>query len=261
MLSARTMSLLIIVLLCGAISSQARAECAQADAILNQAYPDAVPVEQGNLKSDGKDISVSACKVWSAHPALTLALVTLMAPSTADGNLGDLDVLLLDSKSLKPSYRLHLPGYMDDDAIHIDDLSLDTAYYRLAPGIVAFGIRKELSGSSRPDPFGEVDLSLYAIIGGKLRTVLNGLAVSSDHGDWDTQCTGTFSNQSAVLSMSKASTNGFADIDVRGAKEDREDFGNSQQCQTKSDKHSSFSAHLHYDGHKYAVPKDLAALQ
>ena len=249
--------LLLALILYGVASTQARAKCAQAEAIVHHAYPGA---DGYNL--DGKNLSVPVCKVWPAHPELTLVLVSLMSPSSEDGNSGDLDLLLLDSRNLELKQRLRLPGYMDDDAVHIDDLSLDTAHYELAPGTVAFGIRKELSGSSRPDPFGEVDLSLYAIVGGKLRTVLDGLVVSRSQGDWDTQCTGTFSNQSMVLSMSKASTNGFADIDIRGTEEDREDYGSSQQqCQTKSDKQSSFQAHLRYDGHKYVVPKDFAPVQ
>lgn len=264
--------LLLALILYGATTVQARAECAQAEAIVDQIYPDSTPDKNGGYDLSGQNIEVPdssigtpwgiTCKVWPAHPELTLALVPLMSSSSNDGNSGDLDLLVLDSKSMKLRHRLRLHDYMNDDAIRIGSLSLDTAHYQLAPGTLAFGIRKKLEGSSGPYPFEEVDLSLYAIVDGNLHTVLDGMAVSKSNGDWDTHCAGRFSDRSLVLKMGKASTNGFANIDALGTEEDRASYvDNKQQCQDKRDKRSLLSVHLRYDGHKYVVPKDFAALQ
>lgn len=268
---ARTLPILAL-LLCGMHATLARAACAQADAIVRHAYPDARPDPDGGYRLGERSITPSSddigdagdvvCKVWPEHPELTLALVPLMSPGSDQGNEGDLDLLLLDSGNLKLLQRLRLPGYMDDDAIRIEDIKLDTARYRLAPGTLAFGVRKTLEGSSGPDPFEEVDLSLYAVINGKLRTVLDGLAVSRSNGEWDTQCAGTFDSRHLLLSTGDAMTRGLADIDISGSDDTHASrLDSHQQCTDTPGKHTPIKARLHYDGQHYVVPKELASLQ
>jgi hypothetical protein len=268
MLLHRTLPLLAL-LLCGAWIAPANAECAQAEAIVRQAYPKAAHAESG-YRLDGHSIALPGgeaddaqqivCKSWPAHPELTLVLVPLMAPDSDGEHSGDLDVLVLDGKSLKVQQRLRLNGYMNDDAVRITGLALDTARYQLAPGTLAFGIRKTLEGSSRPNPFGEVDLTLLATIDGKLRAVL-GMVVSRSSGEWDTNCAGTFSDSNVVLTMGKTASQGFADIDVTGTREESSNYLDKQQeCQEKKGKPAKIQAQLRYDGQKYVVPKDMAAL-
>ncbi|HEY9130419.1 MAG TPA: hypothetical protein VIM98_01580 [Dyella sp.] len=265
----RTFSL-VVLLLCGIWAAPANAECVQAEAIVHQTYPTATHAG-GSYRldeyaialpgGDADDAQQVVCKSWPAHPEFILALVPLMASGSDDEHSGDLDILVLDSKSLKVQQRVRLKGYMNDDAVRITGLALDTARYQLAPGTPAFGIRKTLEGSSRANPFGEVDLALFATIDGKLRAVLDGMVVSRNNGEWDTNCAGTFSDSHVVLTMGKTATHGLVDIDVAGTREESSNYlDKQQQCQEKKGTPGKIQAQLRYDGQKYVVPKDMVAL-
>src|SRR5690242_13815609 len=112
--------------------SLATAACALAVAIVQHAYSSGQHRPRGGYLGGQYSISVPGdrvgqvhdmrCKVWPERPEMTLALVPLMASDSDDGNQGDLDLLLLDSQSLRPLQRIRLHGYMNDDAVRITDL-------------------------------------------------------------------------------------------------------------------------------------------
>ncbi|HEX7816307.1 hypothetical protein [Dyella sp.] len=260
-----------LILLAGTAAMQARAECAQAAAIVQHAYPNATEGDNGHYEAGGYTLAVPGdgyndshtmiCKTWPAHPELTLAAVPLMQSSTDDENAGDLDVLVLDSASQKVQQRLRLKHFMDDDAIRIETIAFDTARYQLAPGILAFGVRKTLEGSSHVNPFEEVDLSLYVIDNGKLRAVIDGVVVSKSNGEWDGNCAGTSTDSKSVLSMSKDNSHGFAGIDIATTtQEASSELDSQKQCQDKLGKSRRDQVHLSYDGQKYAMPKHLVPI-
>lgn len=253
-------------------TSLATAACAQVDAIVQHAYSGVKHGPRGGYLVGQYSISVPGdkvgqvhdmrCKVWPERPEMTLALVPLMASDSDDGNQGDLDLLLLDSQSLRPLQRIRLHGYMNDDAVRITDLKFDTARYQLAPDKPAFGVRKTLEGSSRPNPFEEVDLSLYTVVDGGLRAVLDGLVVSSGSGEWDTECVGSFTTHDAVLAMRKSQTHGLADIGITGTDETYERrLDDHRECVDDSRVTTPLKALLRFDGSQYVVPQSLAPLE
>lgn len=84
------------------------------------------------------------CKIWPAHDDLLLVSVPLIdSAQSSDGqHVGDIELLVLDGKSLQVRQRLLQPGLMNDDAIAIRKIAFDTGRYRLAPDVTAFGASK-----------------------------------------------------------------------------------------------------------------------
>ncbi len=244
-----------------------------ATAIVQQAYPKA-KVSPTGFVVDGATITLPApddigesthpliCHAWPAHPEVLLVAVPLMTKLGDDGNEGNLDLLVIDRKSLKVQSRLRLHGRMNDDAIRIADVQFDTPRYRLTPDQSAFGLRIDLEGSSRPDPFGETDLSLYVIDHNTLRPVLNGIVTNKNGGEWDTQCAGTFDETHRTLAMDTATHNGLADILVTEKSSiTTASPGKNGDCQQKVTKKDPQTYRLSYDGKTYPVPKALKPLE
>ena len=67
------------------------------------------------------------------------------AQSIDGQHIGDVELLVVDRKSLQVRQRLLQPGLMDDDAIAIRGIEFDTGRYGLAPGVTAFGLRIEMA--------------------------------------------------------------------------------------------------------------------
>lgn len=82
---------------------------------------------QGTITQDNRVITTHSdspksaiCRIWPAHPELTLAAVPLMTQQYSDyDNVGDMELLVLDSTTLDVKQRLRLPERMSDDAIRI----------------------------------------------------------------------------------------------------------------------------------------------
>lgn len=126
--------------------------------------------------------------------------------------IGDLELLVLDSTSLDVKQRLHLPERMNDDAIQITGLALDTARWKVTPDQTAFGLRVTRTGSSRKS-FSEDALSLFVIENNQLRAVLNGIVLENSTGEWD-GTVGTFHDIKRTLALAPDSHNGYFDIRV-----------------------------------------------
>ncbi len=240
--------------------------------IVQRAYPDAAKTSDTSFsvkglaitlpaESVGDDPNAMICRVWPAHPELMLVAVPLIGGQSDDGNAGDLELLVLDKTSLDIRQRLHLAGRMTDDAVRITQIAFDTAPYRLAPKQIAFGLRIFHHGSSGPNPFGEVGLSLYTIANGKLASVLDGITVSDNHGEWDTNCAGTFDESSRTLSMQSTAHHGYADILVSETSSTTvASVAANGECVEKRDGPKKSTLRLTYDGKEYAVPEDLKSL-
>ena len=120
------------VLLLSAQAANAASNC-DINAIIQHAWPDARTTSQGTITQDNRVITTHSdspksaiCRIWPAHPELTLAAVPLMTQQYSDyDNVGDLELLVLDSTTLDVKHRLRLPERMSDDAIRITGLTLD----------------------------------------------------------------------------------------------------------------------------------------
>jgi hypothetical protein len=254
------------------------ADCPQAENMLQMAYPAAKPdtTHTGQASyllgkqrlmlpgQGGNDAPVMFCKVWPAHDNLLLVAVPRMdAESRLDiDRMGDLDILVVDRKSLKVQQRMTVPDAMSDDAIRLASMSFDTARYVVAPNVQAFGLRASYHGSSRPNPFNQVTLRLFVMDdggSGPLRMVLDGFSASNMHGDWDTDCKGQFSAYKTTLAMTDQAHHGFFDIRVtKNAQDSKADYvPNGSDCDETILKRQKTQHTLVYDGQQYVVPDAL----
>ncbi len=238
-------------------------------AIVQHAWPDAKPTAEGafTLSHQVIDITGSSpqsaiCRVWPAHPELTLAAVPLMSPEKTDyDHTGDLQLLVVDTASLEVKQRLLLPELMSDDAVRLTGIMLDTARWKVAPGKTAFGLHVTRSGSSRVNPFSEDVLSLYVIDNNQLRTVLKGILLEENSGEWDGNCAGEFNSSKRTLAIDSASHNGYAAIRVSEKSVASTAYIDANNECTSKDKSGKASWLLRYDGKQYAIPKNLAPLE
>ncbi len=256
--------------------SAARAdECGDVDTLLRQAYPAAIRSADGasfTLEPHTR-ISVGGiedsspfgltCKAWPAHDDLLLVAVPLIdsAQSSDDGHFGDIEILIVGSRDLRVRQRLLQPGLLNDDAIAIHKIEFDTARYRLSPDVTAFGLRIAMANQSQPNPFSETDLRLYALVEGKLRVVLDGLAVSGSGGEGDANCAGSFHSSEVSLSIGPASQHGYRDITaVERTDTDTPALDATGECQSHPGKPVTKTYRLRHDGSHYPVPEALKAL-
>ncbi|MDA8479539.1 hypothetical protein NNO04_12595 [Citrobacter sp. Awk 4] len=252
------------------------AQCANAanscdiHAIVQHAWPEAKPAAEGTMITPGNQViditgnspQSAICRVWPAHPELTLAAVPLMSQEKIDyGHNGDLELLVLNSVTQEVNQRLHLPERMSDDAIRITGIALDTARWKVAPSQTAFGLHITRSGSSRVNPIGEDALSLYVIENNQLRRVLEGIALTANSGEWDGNCAGEFNDIKRILAIDASSHKGYADIRVNEKSVASTAFIDSSGECTAKDTPARASWVLRYDGTQYAVPKELAPLE
>jgi hypothetical protein len=272
----------------GSIASVAQAQtpsnaCGQASTILENAYPGARPApdQRSYVLGDrllmlpqgaSDDIPAMVCKVWPAQDKLLLVAVPRMdsKASLETDRVGDLDILVVDRNSLKVQQRLTLPDAMSDDAIQIQKLEFDTARYVIAPDVQAFGLRTTRNGASRANPFNEVSLTLFARTGsagdgkpGPLRVVLDKLSVERASGEWDTNCTGDFTQRKSVLAMSGEKHEGFYDIRVSQSSERSKAAltgKNQTDCKETAEKAVKTQETLRYDGKQYVIPANAKSL-
>lgn len=253
----------------------ATGDCGDVAALVQQAYPKARKGADGASFTlephtsitqalwDGDEPFGVVCKIWPAHDDLLLVVVPLIdsAKSSDDGHVGDIELLVVDRKSLQVRQRLLQPGLMTDDAIAIRKVEFDTGRYGLAPGVTAFGLRIDMANHSQPNPFSETDLRLYAVAGDALRVVLDSIVVAGSGGEGDTNCAGSFHSSQVSLAMSPASHHGYRDITVV----ERTDTDNPSpdkdgECQSHPGKSVSKTYRLRFDGSRYPVPEPLRAL-
>ncbi|WP_246675296.1 hypothetical protein [Mesorhizobium sp. B2-3-4] len=254
----------------------ATGDCGDIGALLRQAYPKVAPSADGAsltlaphtdislAPQDGETPTGIACKIWPAHDDLLLVAVPLMdsTQSSDDGHVGDIELLVVEWKTLQVRQRLLQPGLMTDDAIAIRKIEFDTGRYGLAPGVTAFGLRIEMANHSQPNPFGETDLRLYAIAGNALRVVLDGLVVAGNGGEGDTNCAGSFHSSHVSLTMSPTRHNGYRDIVLAERTDtDEPSVDKNGECQSHPGKPVSRTYRLRYDGNRYSVPDTLKALE
>lgn len=258
------------------LPAQAMADdCGDAAALLRQAYPKVQKSADGGSFALEPHTSIAladpqdgapglVCKVWPAHDDLLLVAVPLIdsAQSGDDGHVGDIELLVVDRKTLQVRQRLLQPGLMTDDAVAISKVDLDTGRYGLAPGVTAFGLRIEMANHSQPNPFSETDLRLYAVAGDALRMVLDGLVVAGSGGEGDTNCAGSFHSSQVSLAMSPTSHRGYHDIlVVEQMDTDKPLPDKNGECQSHPGKPVKRNYRLSYDGGQYRVPAALKALE
>ncbi|AEQ50313.1 hypothetical protein [Pelagibacterium halotolerans] len=264
---------LFIVAMLGLTSSPAIAQEDQcgsdAASIVQTAYPDGTKISDETYSVDGGTITLPAdsivdyashkmvCRIWPANPQYRLVAVPLIYGRTGDATEGDLDLLVLDTETHAVIARTRLADRMSDDAVRIYRVAFDTAFYRLAPGRIAFGLRIVEEGSSRVNPFMLTTLWLFDMEGEDLRAILDNVVVDQRGGEWDGNCDGEFYATTRTLAMAPRIHNGHADIIVSTHAETSVSQQRDGQCtETLTDSPAS-TDHLIFDGTQYTVPEAL----
>ncbi|MER8675544.1 MULTISPECIES: hypothetical protein [unclassified Mesorhizobium] len=255
-------------------ASAAADDCGDAAALVQQAYPRAQKSADGASFTLEPHTSIAVtlpdtpfglvCKIWPAHDDLLLVAVPLIhsSQSSDDGHVGDVDLLVVDRKTRQVRQRLLQPGLMTDDAIAINKVDFDTGRYGLAPGVTGFGLRIQMASHSRPNPFSETDLRLYALDGGDLRLVLDGIIVAGFGGEGDTNCAGSFQSSRVSLAMSPARHHGYHDITVfERLDTDNPSVDKNGECQSHPGRSMKRTYRLRYDGSRYQFPAGLKSME
>jgi hypothetical protein len=254
-------------------ATPARAEAGgcggRAEAIVQQAYAKAQKSADGkqfvldghvtiDLPAPQQDSPFRViCKAWPAQDDLLLVAIPLMDRSqSSDGqHVGDLELLALDGKTLQVRQRLLHHGLLRGDAVAIRGLDFDTGPYRLAAGVLAFGLSIDYGTNSVATPFGQTDLRLYTVAHGGLRPVVDGIAITHELGEWDGNCAGESHAIKRVLSMNRTIRNGYHGISVAEQEEaDKPSLDKRGECQPHPGKKVRRSYRLTYDGTRYRVP-------
>ena len=218
--------------------------------------PDGAAVFLPDTSGIGADPHAMICRNWPAQPGLLLVALPLIAENTVDETMGDLALAILDAESLSVLARTRLEDMMVEDAIYISDLAFDTAYYRLAPGRIAFGLRLTQQGSSRVNPLSVTTLWLFERQGKDIVTILDNLAVHRSGGEWDGRCAGAFHTDTRTLAMADETMNGVAIIALSSDHEAILSTLEKDSCEQQAIASTSTQT-LPFDGAAYIVPDDL----
>lgn len=206
---------------------------------------------------DGK--SLSRCKVWPAfqNQVISAKSTYLADAGGEDAGVFDLDLAIMNATNSKPIATFCKPGAYNSDAIRLDDLRIDTARYRLAPDVRAFGLRSMFGHSSSALPYEKTDLALYVREGNVLRPVLEGLVVFRNHGEFMSDCEGYANRIHRTLDIAPSSHYGFADLIITTSGSKMKDTKSGGQCVSQTTDLKKTRITLTYDGKQYTVPESL----
>lgn len=204
-----------------------------------------------------------ACKPMPDAPGRNiLALSRLSEPLLGSSNdqMGsyDVDLLLVDAASERIQRHLKLEKAYESDAVRFEGIAIDTARYRLAPGVRAFGLRAEHSLHSSIGAYSEDHLSLFVETGSRLRRVLHDLVVYRYSGEFSgDQCfSGTFTEIKRSVAIAPTRSHGFADLLVTTTTTEIERHAAGDDCEETSHPVETRML-LRYDGKTYRIADEL----
>ncbi len=207
----------------------------------------------------------TACKEWPAYPGLIITAKSQWEPGSTYGETGpdgtyDLDLAILEAGTANPLASWHRDTAFESDAIALQELTIDTARYRLTPELRAFGVRADFKGSSRVNPVAEHQLSLYVKEGQTLRPVLDRLVVYEFGGEWDGNCAGERYELSRTVEIAKTTSHGFADLTIKTQRSGITGVGEGDACEDKVSEAKPVLTTLRYDGKAYVLPNGFSGL-
>lgn len=204
--------------------------------------------------------SLARCKVWPAFKDQTIAAKSTFTPASDDVNDGgmfDLELSIVNSTNDQTLVTYRKNEAYNSDAIGFEGLVIDTARYKLAPDVRAFGLRSDFGHRSSTMPYSKTDLALYLREGETLRPVLEGLVVSKNTGEWMGNCTGQGADIRRTVDIGKSSHNGFADLIVTTSTTVMKSVKSGEECGDKTTDLKKIQITLSYDGKQYVIPEEL----
>lgn len=159
-------------------------------------------------------------------------------------------ILIVENLTGKIVSKFYEPNAWTSDAVMLTSIEIDTGLYNLNLETRAFGIRVNYTGSSRPNPYGQTDLSLYYVKKSSLKQVLKNYPIYDFHGEWDTNCIGEFEGKESILVIDKLKTNNFFDLVINTKIVKTENLLTDDDCIEKI-KTSKRVLKLKYNGKEY----------
>jgi hypothetical protein len=204
----------------------------------------------------------AVCHPWRGFPGRFIVVLPLPRASADPGvTQFDLDVLVVqqadngNTERATVISRLFEPSAMSEDAVRIGEIKVDTARYTLAGDARAFGLRIVRQGLSRVNPYSNETLTLYVPRGTRLAKVLDGLELTLERGESDANCTGNFETVRGSLSISRSTSNGYADLLLHQTRTETRSSAQGEECVTQELPSKSSSRMLRYDGAAYRAAK------
>jgi len=204
--------------------------------------------------------SLSLCKVWPAYQDQAIAVKSTFTPVSEDVNDGgmfDLELSIINSTNDQTLATYCKNEAYNSDAVGFEGLVIDTARYKLASDVRAFGLRSNFGHRSSAMPYSKTDLALYLRDGNTLRPVLEGLVVAKNTGEWMGDCTGQGQDIRRTVDIGKSTHNGFSDLVVTSSTTVLKNFKSGKECLSKTSELKKTQVTLSYDGKHYAVPEEL----
>lgn len=208
---------------------------------------------EGDLVSFSETDAASACKAMPGAPDTTIAAMAFF-PKGADPANREPGTKLQVVALLRHGHVIAgtRENVEEDIAFQIDDYTIDTARYVLAPGVRAFGVRvtSATSGPKCADTGANDFLTLWIEDGKKLRAVMgtnlsgrNNLVgvPACSNGD------GVLEDADITVAVEKSTTHGFADLTLV-AKVVRSAFEGGKETKVPP---RIVRNTLHYDGKTY----------
>ncbi len=222
--------------------------------LAGQAFADCTPPKVSG------DLDFSVCKDWPAYPGQTLSATARFerASNYVEGNshgFYDVDLSVLQDRESVPVATYHQAAAFETDGVALVELALDTARYKVAADLRAFGVRARVTNASRLNPLEEVQLSLYVREGATLRPVLSQLLVSQYSGEWNDVCEGERSEIIRTVEVAKTSSHGYADLIVKTQQTGTSSVGDAESCEDKITHYPPVLTTLRYDGKSYVLPQ------
>lgn len=207
----------------------------------------------------------SDCKVWPADPdksILALAHLQKTVPVDPEEYKHNLDVLLVNTESGKILQHFFQEGAFVSNAVALSGIMIDTARYKLAPEIRAFGVRATFKSNSHMYSVNDKIINLYVSKNQKLKLVLADLIMNDDSnsGQFDMvgedSCTITESNTQRTLAIAKTASHGYADLLLQEKTSKSESKLVKNECITATTP-TTKQYTLHFNDDVYEVPDEL----
>jgi hypothetical protein len=145
----------------------------------------------------------------------------------------DAYIVLVNNSTGKIICKFVEPNAWTSDAVMLTAISIDTGLYLLNKTTRAFGVRVSYTGSSRPNPFSETNLSLYIMDKSSLKPVLKNYTISKSRGEWDTNCAGEFEDSNSTFEIDKMQNHNFNAIIVKTKNVTTVNTPTTDDCVTK----------------------------
>jgi len=202
------------------------------------------------------------CKIDPVDTNKTI--VALAHSQENNASLYNLDVLLVEINNGKIVQHLFQEGAFESDAVAFSGITIDTARYKLAPELRAFGIRANFESNSRMYALYTKTISLYVSQDQKLKQVLANLIMydyANSFSNGDDECSPTIiydtkSETKRTLAIAKTTSHGYADLLLQEKTTNNESKMVKNKCVVATTK-TTKKYTLHFNGDVYVVPDAL----